>query len=72
MELIGNKPKSPCDRKCSEREMRCHSKCEKYIEWKRADTERKKAIETKKRRIAEVDEYRISRIQEMKARKGKK
>lgn len=49
---------APC-KGCEDRKMGCHSKCEKYIEWKKATEERKKAIEKQNQGIMAAIAYEI-------------
>lgn len=65
-----NKP--PCDRDCKDRNIGCHGKCAKYIEWKKAYMERKKAIQKYNRSIADIDSYEIFRKQKDMKAKGYK
>ena len=37
----------PCTKECPERDVHCHSYCERYIEWKTEHQERKKSIDKK-------------------------
>lgn len=62
----------PCHKECKERQINCHSKCAKYIEWKRQYADRKYALKKYNNGIAEIEEFEIIQRQKMKARRRKK
>ena len=66
-----NKP--PCGRDCQDRHIGCHSKCAKYIEWKKEYADRKYALKKYISGVAEIEEFEIIQKQKiMKARRRKK
>jgi hypothetical protein len=59
-----NKP--PCHKECKERQVGCQSKCEKYIEWKKAYNDRKIALKKHIRSVANIEEFEIIQRQKIK------
>lgn len=57
--FIKPKNKPPCV-DCNDRDPGCHSKCAKYIEWKKNYMEYKIAIKDHIRKVARCEEYEIS------------
>ena len=47
---------SPC-KDCRDRELHCHGKCEKYIEYKVAASDERKAIDRKRQKYTDVSNY---------------
>lgn len=59
------KIQTPC-KNCIDRELNCHSKCQKYLEYKK-DLETQKEIEKKNRHLdGALLDFKITRIQAMK------
>ncbi len=66
-----NKP--PCDRDCKDRNIGCHGKCAKYIEWQQAHLESKKEIQKRVRNIVDIETYKLIQTRKtMKAKRNKK
>lgn len=56
MTIVGKKP--PC-KDCTERTVGCHSKCEKYIEWKNKDSQVKEANRGVTRAMKDIIDYKL-------------
>lgn len=54
----------PC-KDCSERELYCHSTCEKYSNWKKEHEELKAKISKERHNMLDVDRAKISAIKRM-------
>ena len=62
--------KAPCT-DCKDRQIGCHAKCSKYIDWKSEYNHRKMAINDYSRKIADVESYQVSQQQKFKRTKGR-
>ena len=62
---------SPC-LGCEDRELGCHSSCEKYIEYQRVREEQKKIIRDQKLSEAQFISYKRDCVKRMNTRKGEK
>lgn len=62
-----NKPKSTCFQ-CKDREVGCHSKCEKYIEFKKLSDEYNDNMRKSREEQSSYDRYKIAIIRKTKKR----
>ena len=62
--------KAPCV-DCNERQVGCHAKCTKYIDWKFEYQQRKKAINDHVRKVADVESYEVIQRHKVKKTKGR-
>ena len=62
---VARKPQSPC-RDCSDRQVGCHSDCEKYILWKTDHDKVSEAIRADKRRVYDADAFLTGQHQKYK------
>ena len=67
---IRPKTKPPCT-DCNERQVGCHAKCPKYIDWRSEYQQRKKAINEHARKVADVESYEVIQRQKVKRTKGR-
>ena len=68
--FVKPKTKAPCV-DCNERQVGCHAKCPKYIDWRSEYQQRKKAINEHSRKIADVESYEVSQKHKVKKTKGR-
>lgn len=66
--FIHQKEKSPCTKDCTDRNQKCHSECEKYIDWKNTYEAQRKAIFEYDMQFEVVDSYKIERTKNKKER----
>ena len=62
--------KAPCV-DCDDRQVGCHARCTKYIDWKSEYQQIKKAINEHSRKIADVESYEVIQRQKVKRTKGR-
>lgn len=67
MTIVGKKP--PC-KDCTEREVGCHSKCKKYIEWKKREDLLKEEKREVGRALSDIIDYKRKVITKNKKRTG--
>lgn len=68
--FVKPKTKAPCV-DCNDRQVGCHAKCPKYIDWRSEYLQRKKAINEHARKIADVESYEVIQRQKNKKTKGR-
>ena len=66
--FYNQKEKPPCTSECKERSQKCHSECNKYIEWKNNYEAQRKAIFDYDMQFEVVDSYKIERTKKKKER----
>lgn len=60
---------SPC-KDCPDREVGCHGKCEKYINYQKENSEVKKYIAKEKKKNNVLNSHQIEEVRKTKRRKG--
>jgi hypothetical protein len=67
MTIVGKKP--PC-KDCTEREVGCHSKCQRFIEWKKREDLLKEEKREVGRALSDIIDYKRKVITKNKKRTG--
>lgn len=60
--VFRRKSPPPCERDCPDRCIGCHSKCEKYIEWKAKEDKLKSVYDEARKDEKVVGDYVVARV----------